>query len=86
MNTDATAGCGCSLAYRGRTSSPAQQPEGMMDVPEGDSGSGPAEEWSLLSHSPGQEPTVVGLEELYRLQRAAGNADGPAEELLLVER
>jgi len=56
-----------------------------MAVREGDYGSGPAKEWSLFSHSPGQEPMIVGLEELYRLRREAGNADGPAEELVLME-
>jgi len=45
----------------------------------------PAEAWSLLSHSPGQEPWIAGLGELIRLQRGAGNADGPPEELALIE-
>jgi len=48
-----------------------------MAVREGNHGSGPAEEWSLSSHSPGQEPWIVGLEELFRLQREAGD-DGLA--------
>jgi hypothetical protein len=56
-----------------------------MEVCEGEHGSGPEEEWSLTSHSPGQEPWVVGLEELLRLQRAAGDDDGLAGELVLVE-
>ena len=45
----------------------------------------PDEKWSLFSHSPGQEPWIVGLEELTRLQRAAGDADGLAGELGLTE-
>jgi len=57
-----------------------------MAVREGDHGSGPAQEWSLLSHSSGQEPWVLGLEELFRLQRAAGDADGPAGELAFIDR
>ena len=57
-----------------------------MAVQEGGRGSGPAEEWSLSSHSPGQEPWVVGLEELVRLQREAGDADGLAGELALTDR
>ena len=48
--------------------------------------SGSAQEWSLLSHSSGQEPWVLGLEELFRLQREAGDADGPAGDLALIER
>lgn len=70
---------------RQNQSTGAAQPEGVMAVREGDHGSGPAKEWSLFSHSPGQEPRIVGLEELYRLRREAGNADGPAEELVLME-
>jgi len=66
-------------------SSGAGEAEGAMAFWEGDHGSGLAEEWSLTSHSPGQEPWVVGLEELVRLQREAGDADGPAGELALIE-
>ena len=51
---------------------------------EGDYGSGPAEEWSLTSHSPGQEPWILGLEEMVLLQRAAGDDDGLAGELALI--
>jgi hypothetical protein len=40
-----------------------------------------AEEWSLSSHSPGQEPWCLGFEELARLQREAGDADGLDDEL-----
>jgi len=58
---------------------------GTMAVWEGDHGNAPAEEWSLLTHSPGQEPWVVGLEELLRLQREAGDADGLAGEVALIE-
>ena len=57
-----------------------------MAAREGDHGSGTAQEWSLISHSSGQEPWVSGLEELLRLQREAGNADGPAGELAFIER
>ncbi len=57
-----------------------------MVIWEGDLGNGPAETWSLLRHSPGQEPKTVGLEELYRLRREAGNADNWADELFLRER
>jgi hypothetical protein len=56
-----------------------------MAIREGDHGSDPAKEWSLLSHAPGLERWIVGLEELYRLRRMAGNADVPAEELVLME-
>jgi hypothetical protein len=56
-----------------------------MAVWEGDDDSAPAEEWDLVSHSPGQEPWILGLEELLRLQREAGDADGPAGELALIE-
>ncbi|MBN2465699.1 hypothetical protein JXD38_08795 [candidate division WOR-3 bacterium] len=59
--------------------------EDVEVIREGDLGNGPAETWSLLKHSPGQEPKTVGLEELYRLRREAGNADSLAEELFLVE-
>jgi hypothetical protein len=55
-----------------------------MEAREGDHGSGPAEDWSLSSHSPGQEPWIVGLEELLRLRREAGD-DGLAGELALIE-
>lgn len=58
---------------------------GIMAVPEGDHGGGPAEEWSLSSHSPGQEPWILGLEELLRLQRATRNDDGLTSELALIE-
>jgi hypothetical protein len=61
------------------------QPEGLLTVREDDHDRGPKEEWSLTSHSPGQEPWIVGLEELLRLQRAAGEDDGLAGELALVE-
>ena len=61
------------------------QPEGiLMEVWEGAHGSGPDKEWSLTSHSPGQEPWIVRLEELLRLQRAAGDDDGLAGELSLI--
>ena len=56
-----------------------------MIVREGDHGSGPLEEWSLVSHSPGQEPWIVGLEELVLLRHAAGDDDGLAGELALIE-
>jgi len=65
-------------------SSGAGHMEDRMAVREGDPGSGPADEWSLSSHSPGQEPWIVGLEELFRLQREAGD-DGLAGELALIE-
>jgi hypothetical protein len=57
-----------------------------MVIWEGDFGNGPAETWSLLRHSAGQEPKNVGLEELYRLRREAGNADGSADDSSLRER
>jgi hypothetical protein len=57
-----------------------------MVIWEGDLGNGPAETWSLLKHSPGLEPKTVGLEELCRLQREAGNADSSADELFPRER
>jgi hypothetical protein len=47
-----------------------------MTVWEGEHGHAPTGEWSLLSHSSGQEPWAVGLDELIRLQREAGDADG----------
>jgi hypothetical protein len=58
--------------------------EDRMAVREGNHGSGSAEEGSLSSHSPGQEPWIVGLEKLFRLQREAGD-DGLAGELALIE-
>jgi hypothetical protein len=61
------------------------QPEGMMSVREDGHASGQADEWSLSSHSPGQEPWIVGLEKLVLLQRADGNDDGLAGELALIE-
>jgi hypothetical protein len=51
----------------------------MMVIREGDLGNGPAETWSMLRHSSGPEPEGVGLEELYRLRREAGNADSSAD-------
>jgi hypothetical protein len=57
-----------------------------MVIWEGDLGNGPAETWSLLRHSSGLEPKAVGLEELYRLRREAGNAASSADELLLRDR
>ena len=71
---------------REKPSTGAGQPDDVISVRGGASGSGPAREWSLLSHSSGQEPWVLGLEQLFRLQREAGDADGPAGELALVER
>ena len=62
----------------------AGQMEDRMAVREGEHGSGPVDEWSLSSHSPGQEPWIVGLEELFRFQREAGD-DGLAGELALIE-
>ena len=59
----------------------AGQREGTIGVREGDHGSGPAEGWSLSSHSPGQEPWSLGFEELARLRREAGDADGLDGEL-----
>ena len=56
-----------------------------MEVWEGAHGSRPDKEWSLTSHSPGQEPWMLGLEEMVLLQRAAGEDDGLAGELALVE-
>ena len=61
------------------------QPDGVMAGREGNHGSGPAEKWSLSLHSPGQEPWIMGLEELILLQRADGNDDGLAGELALIE-
>ena len=59
----------------------AGQGEGITGVREGNHGSGPAGGWSLVSHSPGQEPWFPGFEELARLRREAGDADGLAGEL-----
>ena len=59
----------------------AGQSEGIVGVREGDHGRGPAGEWSLSSHSPGQEPWSVEFEELVRLRREAGDADGLDGEL-----
>ena len=59
----------------------AGQWEGMIDVREGHHASGLAEEWSLSSHSSGQEPWSLGFEELARLRREAGDADGLDGEL-----
>jgi len=68
-----------SRLRRQRQPTGAEQPEGMMAVRKGDLGNGPAEGWSLFSHSPGPERRVIGLEELDRLQREAGD-DGLAGE------
>ena len=59
----------------------AGQWEGAIGVRERDYGSGPAEERSLSSHSPGQEPWSLGFEALARLRREAGDADGLDGEL-----
>jgi len=59
----------------------AGQREAIAGVREGDHGSGAAAEWDLVSHSLGQEPWFRELEELVRLQREAGNADGLDGEL-----
>jgi hypothetical protein len=59
----------------------AGQLEGIVGVREGDHGSGPAEEWSLDTDSLGQEPSFLEFEELARLQREAGDADGLDGEL-----
>jgi hypothetical protein len=59
----------------------AGQSEGIVGVREGNHGRGPAGEWSLSSHSPGQEPWSVEFEELVRLRREAGDADGLDGEL-----
>ena len=48
-------------------------------------GNEPLDGWSLSSHSPGQEPWVLGLEELYRLQREAGNADSLDDQFVLAD-
>jgi len=55
--------------------------EGTTGFWQGDHGSEPAEEWSLSSHSPGQEPWFLRFEELARLRREAGDADGLDGEL-----
>jgi hypothetical protein len=73
-----------SMLRRHIQSSGARQTEDGMAALEGDPGRGPAEKWSLSSHSPGQEPWIVGLEELFRLQREAGD-DGLAGEFALIE-
>jgi hypothetical protein len=57
------------------------QREGLMAVLTGTHSKESTHEWSLLSHSSGQEPWILGLEELFRLQREAGDADCPAAEL-----
>jgi|GEM_PF-1444423 hypothetical protein len=54
-----------------------------MAVRDGGSGDRPMEEWSLTSHSSGQEPWILKLEELMRLQYDAGDDDGMAGELAL---
>ena len=56
-----------------------------MTARESDYGVWQAEEWSLTSHSPGQEPWIVGLAELDRLKHAAGDDDGLTGELALIE-
>ena len=61
------------------------QPEGLLTVRGDDHSRGPAEEWSLTSHSSGQEPWILGLEEMVLLQHAAGEDDGLAGELALIE-
>ena len=71
------------LRLRSQSSGAGQMEDGKA-VRERDPSSGPVEEWSLSSHSPGQEPWIVGLEELFRLQREAGD-DGLAGELALIE-
>jgi hypothetical protein len=58
-----------------------QQPESVMIALASTPGRASTHEWSLHSHSPGQEPWVLGLQELFRLQREAGDADGPVGEL-----
>jgi hypothetical protein len=60
----------------------AGQWERVVSVTEGHYGSGPAEDWSLSSHSPGQEPWSLKFEELVRLRREAGDADGIDGELI----
>jgi len=50
-----------------------------------DHGGMPAEEWSLNSHSPGQERWILKIEELVRLQYDAGDDDGLAGELALTK-
>ncbi len=57
------------------------QRERIVGIRQGDHGSGSAEEWSLASHSRGQEPWSLGFKELVRLQREAGDADGLDGEL-----
>jgi hypothetical protein len=47
-------------------------------------GSGREEEWSLTSHSPGQELWIFRLEASILLGQAAGDDDGLAGELALV--
>ncbi len=59
----------------------AGQLEEMVGVREGNYGRGLSEEWSLSSHSPGQEPWSLGFEELARLRREAGDVDGLDGEL-----
>jgi len=55
--------------------------EGTTEFWQSDYNGEPAEEWNLSSHSPGQEPWYLGFEELARLQREAGDADGLDDEL-----
>jgi hypothetical protein len=70
-----------SVLLRRKGFTGAGQWEGMVGVREGHHRSGPTGEWSLSSHSPGQEPQVVGLEDLLRLRREAGDAGGLDGEL-----
>ena len=49
--------------------------EGTPEFWQSDCDDEPVEEWNLSSHSPGQEPSYLGFEELARLQREAGDAD-----------
>lgn len=79
-------GLGCPLGTGAWTARQHKATEGTTVIWEGDLGNGPAETWSLFKHSAGLEPKAVGLEELYRLRREAGNADSSAEELFLRER
>ena len=84
MCTPATGANDVLWVTRAASASGALLTDDLMTVWEGGIGSGPKGEWNLASHSSGQEPMVVGLDELDRLRREAGNADGAVDELFFM--
>jgi hypothetical protein len=79
-------GLGCPLDTVAQPAPRRNTTEDTVVIWEGDFDNGSAETWSLTKHSSGQEPKAVGLEELCRLRREAGNADSSVDGLFLLER